>query len=279
MRSAAENSIVIRDIVSISEMRCVEELQKEVWGVPDLDVVPLTQLAAAVASGGVLIGAFDKDDLVGFAYGFVGWEKNLFVHHSHMLAIKPEHRGHDLGLSLKLAQRDRVLEQGIEVMTWTFDPLRSLNAYFNFNKLGVVSDRYFVNFYGEEAPSFLHRNGTDRLWVTWHLTSKRVAARLNERKAAALPPGIKVLVEAGENGTPPIRDHADLRSHDRLAIEIPANIGVIESENANIALEWRQITRAAFQDALRNGFFVEDFYRTGSRSQGAGSYVLTRKIP
>ena len=159
-------------------MRAVEELQREVWGVPDLDVVPLSQLVAAKAAGGVLLGAFDGEALVGFVYGFVGYEHGRAAHHSHMLAVRPAYRNFDLGRRLKLAQRERVLAQGIDLMTWTFDPLQSLNAYFNFNKLGVVSDRYFVNFYGEDAASFLHRNGTDRLWVTWLLASRRVSERI-----------------------------------------------------------------------------------------------------
>ena len=163
--------IVVRDIDGQAELRSVEELQKEVWGVPDLDVVPLTQLVAAKASGGVLLGAFDKKILIGFAYGFAGFEHGRTTHHSHMLAVKPAYRSHSIGYRLKLAQRDFVRAQGIEEMTWTFDPLQSLNAYFNFNRLGVVSDRYLVDFYGAEAASFLHQTGTDRLWVTWDLAN------------------------------------------------------------------------------------------------------------
>ena len=170
--------IIVRDIDGQAEMRAVEELQKDVWGLPDLDVVPLTQLVAAQASGGVVIGAYYRDILAGFAYGFVGCEKGHVTHHSHMLAVKPDYRSFNIGYLLKLAQRERVLEQGIQRMTWTFDPLQSVNAYFNFSKLGVVSNQYFVNFYGEDASSFLHRNGTDRLWVTWLLKSREVLERL-----------------------------------------------------------------------------------------------------
>ena len=161
--ATATPAIVIRDIDGGAEMRAVEELQKDVWGIPDLDVVPLSHLVAAKAAGGVLLGAFDRETLIGFVYGFVSYEQGTVAHHSHMLAVNPAYRNFNLGYKLKLAQRERVLVQGIRVMTWTFDPLQSLNAYFNFSKLGVLSDRYFVNFYGEEAASFLHRNGTDRL--------------------------------------------------------------------------------------------------------------------
>src|SRR6266508_2292718 len=179
MPAATETpTIVIRDIAGDAEMRAVEELQKEVWRIPDLDVVPLSHLVAAKAAGGVLLGAFDRKTLIGFVYGFVSQEHRTVAHHSHMLAVKPAYRNFNLGYKLKLAQRERVLAQGMDVMTWTFDPLQSLNAHFNFNKLGVVADRYFINFYGADASSFLHRNGTDRLWVSWLLTSRRVSGRL-----------------------------------------------------------------------------------------------------
>jgi predicted GNAT superfamily acetyltransferase len=82
-------SLIIRDVYGQMEICAVEELQKEVWGIPDLDVVPTTQLVAAKAAGGVLVGAFDGETLVGFAYGFPGYEHRRVTHHSHMLAVKP----------------------------------------------------------------------------------------------------------------------------------------------------------------------------------------------
>ena len=120
-------------------MRIVEDLQKEVWSVSDRDIVPLTQLVAARHAGGQLIGARDGRTLIGFVYGIVGLERGRTIHHSHMLAVKPAYRNCDVGYKLKLAQRERVLAQGITRITWTFDPLQSLNAHFNFCKLGVVS--------------------------------------------------------------------------------------------------------------------------------------------
>ena len=181
MSSATEiPSIIIRDIEQISEMREIEALQKEVWGSDDRDIVPLTIFAATREVGAILIGAFDGASLIGFAYSFVGREDGRMVHHSHMLAVRPIYRNFNLGYRLKLAQRDRALAQGITQMTWTFDPLQSLNAHFNFAKLGVVADAYKINFYGEATSSFLHQIGTDRLWVTWSLDSQRSASECEQ---------------------------------------------------------------------------------------------------
>ncbi len=271
MKAASDTSIEIRDIETIAEIRLVEELQQEVWGVPEIEVVPMSQLIAAQHAGGVLIGAFDAHVPVGFAYGFPGLENGEFVHHSHMLAVKPRYRKHDVGFRLKMAQREHVLAQGIELMSWTFDPLQSMNAHFNFGKLGVISDRYFVDFYGSDAHSFLHQNGTDRLWVTWRLTDGRVIERLNKTAATSKTPDLPKLVECDMNDQPVF--HESNGSHGRFAIEIPAEITAIEERDRDLAIAWRRTTREAFTTALGTGYFVEDFIR-GDR---AGVYVLRKK--
>src|SRR4030095_12441510 len=115
------SNIRIREIDKLAEMRAVEELQKEIWGIPDLDVVPLTHLVAAKEAGGGLIGAFDGATLAGFVYGVPSVEQGQRAHHSHVLAVKAAYRNVDLGRRLKLAQREQVMAQGIELMSWTFD--------------------------------------------------------------------------------------------------------------------------------------------------------------
>ena len=240
MAAATETStIVIRDIDGATEMRAVEELQKEVWRIPDLDVVPLSHLVAAKAAGGVLLGAFDRETLIGFVYGFVSHERGTVSHHSHMLAVKPAYRNSKLGYRLKLAQRERVLAQGITVMTWTFDPLQSLNAHFNFNKLGVVADRYLPDFYGDDAASFLHQTGTDRLWVSWFVS---------------------------ESGSPLV-----FESNDSITIEIPRDINSLQQQQPEAAMKWREETRRAFMEAIKAGYVVVGFTH--------GRYLLRKENP
>jgi predicted GNAT superfamily acetyltransferase len=270
------SAIVIRDIESFEEMRAVEELQKEVWEFADLDVVPRTIFVATREVGAVLVGAYDGSALVGFVYGFPGYEHGQSAHHSHMLAVKHEYRSSNLGYRLKLAQRDRVLAQDINRITWTFDPLQSRNAYFNFAKLGVISDSYRVDFYGEATSSFLHQAGTDRLWVSWLIDSDQVRERLKaERKFSILPEGTQPLVEVGIDLMPTVTEFPDLRGT-YLAIEIPADINAVQAQEPGLAVEWRKATRWAFTHALTSGYLVEEFYRGTVRDQSVGSYLLRR---
>jgi predicted GNAT superfamily acetyltransferase len=172
-------TITIRDIESVAQMKTLEKLQQDVWGWDDLDTTPLMDFIILKELGGTLIGAFDGEHLIGFAFGFVGLHEERVVFHSHMLAVHPDYREHGIGLRLKLAQRASALERGFEHITWTFDPLQSTNGHLNFHKLGVVASEYKVNFYGDQSSSPLHRYiGTDRLWVDWFLNSKRVANRV-----------------------------------------------------------------------------------------------------
>jgi predicted GNAT superfamily acetyltransferase len=157
----------IRAIQGLDELRAVEALQRDVWNVADLEIVPALHFIPAIAVGAILIGAFDGDRMIGFVYGFPGFEDGMMIIHSDMLAVHPDYRGQGLGRRLKLAQRDAALAAGIQRITWTFDPLQTRNAHLNFT-LGVVGVRYLRDFYGQ-TTSPLHRDGTDRLWVHWNL--------------------------------------------------------------------------------------------------------------
>jgi predicted GNAT superfamily acetyltransferase len=269
--------MVIEDIESIDDMRILEDLQKEVWTLHDRDITPLTQLVAVKHAGGQLIGARDGGSLVGFVYGFVALERGRTMHHSHMLAVKPAYRGCDVGYELKLAQRERVLAQGITQITWTFDPLQSLNAHFNFRKLGVLSDAYKINFYGPETSSVLHRIGTDRLWVTWALDSERVQQRLQGKSVAPeVDTQATPLVAVDPDGWPRELAWKETLAGTQALIEIPSDINNMQRQNAEQAMLWRDVTRRAFTEAFAAGFHVADFFRQSRDGQPVGVYVLSQ---
>ncbi|HUP49854.1 MAG TPA: GNAT family N-acetyltransferase [Thermoanaerobaculia bacterium] len=215
--------IEIRPIRHLGEYHAVEDLQQEVWNVTDREVVPALHLIPACAVGAILLGAFHGQRLIGFVYGFPGFEGEHRIIHSDMLAVLPDYRERGLGRRLKLAQRDAALERGIDRITWTFDPLQARNAHLNFNRLGVTADRYLRDFYGQTSSPLHHGIGTDRLWVTW------------------------VLDQAGP--TP--------AAGERL-VEIPPEVGALPLEEAR---RWRERTRGDFEAAFAEGYIVTGFDR------------------
>lgn len=280
MSRGAAQPTVIRDLKSIDDLSQLKAVEKEVWGLTDEDTLPLTLAIACKAAGNIFVGAFDKDKLVGFAFGFLGREHGQTTIHSHMLAVLDAYRHLDLGLRLKQAQRERAMAMGVHEITWTFDPLQSRNAHFNFSKLGVVSDTYKVDFYGPETSSLLHRNGTDRLWVRWILNSRRVRDRLAGKDARAETlDAMKLLaplVRFDPSGRPGRADLAESLARQRVSIEIPGDILEVERADMGLAREWRDATRWAFREAVKAGFFVAEFCRSIRGQQGPGAYLLQR---
>ena len=273
-------AIVLRDLSSMEDFRQAEALEKEVWRLADHDVLPLTMIVATKESGSIWIGAFDGSKLAGFVFGFPGLEHGRLMIHSHMLAVQEQYRDLDLGYKLKLAQRERALALRVPVITWTFDPLQSKNAHFNFAKLGVVSDSYRIDFYGPETSSVLHRNSTDRLWVKWPLASRRVQQRLQGKtsRSEALDALSRLtpLVRFNGDGKPVTNDLAAALGRQRIAIEIPSDIGSVEQKDPALARDWRMATRWAFTESLRSGFMVTEFCRNLRGQQGPGAYLLEK---
>jgi predicted GNAT superfamily acetyltransferase len=276
MVSQQPQSLIIRDIKEMSEMREVEQLQKEVWGVTDREIFPALALVPMIEVGGVLIGAFDGERMAGFVFGFPGRENRQATLHSDMLAVRSEYRSTGLGYRLKLAQRERALALGLDTITWTFDPLQARNAHLNFAKLGVLANRYCVDYYGE-TTSFLHQTGTDRLWVTWLLNSERVRDRLGGTQSKDLSSRDELTVLSCAQGGEPVSLDVEASVENTLAIEIPEDINRALEGNAALASRWRQASRGAFTKLIGAGFQVSEF-QLAERAHGrVGQYLLTAK--
>jgi len=171
-------SILLRKCDGLEELRACVALQKEVWGFSDIELVPLRMFVVAQKVGGQVIGAFDDNQLVGFAFAIPGIHGRHSFLYSHMLAVRKQYRNAGLGRRLKLFQREEALARGFDLMEWTFDPLEIKNAYLNLEKLGAIARRYNLNQYGITSSPLQGGLPTDRLVAEWWLKSRRVDALL-----------------------------------------------------------------------------------------------------
>lgn len=263
----------LRGLTEIWELREVEQLQKDVWGVADIEVFPALALKPMIELGSILIGAFENEKMAGFVFGFPGLKHGKTILHSDMLAVRPDYRRHGLGYRLKLAQRQQAMLQGIDTITWTFDPLQGRNARLNFGKLGVLSDSYRPNYYGETS-SFLHQSGTDRLWVRWELDSERVCQRVDGKRESRSE--AKTILRVGEAGAP-ISTTPDFSSEAALAVEIPVDINRLLEHDVPAALKWRAATRQIFISMFARGYCATEFDFVEGEFGPVGRYLLTKK--
>lgn len=280
-KSLSQTGIVTRDLETVADFEEALRLEREVWGFAAFDVTPLALAIATKTAGSLWVGAFEGAELVGFAFAFPSLAAGRTGFHSHTLAVRASHRDSGIGYGLKLEQRKRALALGIKEMTWTFDPLRSRNAHFNFSKLGAVSTSYRVDFYGPQSSSQLHTNGTDRLWVTWHMAEPAVEERLKgkDTRLDVLDTirHLEPLVRFNGDGRPLVGDLTQAQARQRIAIEIPSDIERIEDGERELARLWRLSTRLAFSEALGAGFVVTDFCRSIRGQQGPGAYLLEKR--
>jgi predicted GNAT superfamily acetyltransferase len=261
----------------------VAALEKDVWGYTDSeDVVPPPVLVTSMKRGGILLGAFDDAGAMkGFVYSMPSVKDGRLTQWSHMLGVTRDARDAGLGLRLKLAQRDRALKLGVNLIEWTYDPLQALNAHLNFTKLGVVVEEYEENIYGVSSSPLHLGSPTDRFVAEWQLDAPHVVQRIEsggapvvrDASVAAAP----LVNRSRHQGSWLAPGPADLTlDAPRLLVEIPVGVAELQLQDPALALEWRLATRAIFQHYFSRGYRVVDFFL--SRPTGRGHYLLTLAV-
>ena len=283
--------IVCRDLTTLEEYAQVVELERVIWGPGYVEVVPVPILAVTVLRGGILIGAFAGDRMVGFVYSLPGIKHGKPMQWSHMLGVVDEHRNDGTGRRLKLLQRERTLAMGLDLIEWTYDPMQALNAHLNFTRLGAIVEEYEENVYGT-SQSPLHRgNPTDRFVAEWWIRKPHVERRLldptrRQGREGGEDPALTIrtseLGEAGRaNRAVPAGEWLVCQETDlaldsrRVMVEIPTGFTRMLSAAPDLALEWRMATRQIFTAYFARGYRAVEFFL--DRPNGKGAYLLTKQ--
>ena len=290
MKAEDGSTVSIRPLKAWDEYLAAEELQRTVWQMPDWrDVVPANLMVTVNKNAGLSLGAFAPDGrLVGLAFGFVGMEgragKTKLKHCSHMLAVLPAYQSQQIGIRLKFWQREFALAQGIDLMTWTYDPLQARNANLNLMHLGAIARRYVQNAYGDMTDGLNAGIPSDRFEAEWWLNAPRVKAcaagqPLVFEWEALLGAGAHQLLEVNVDarGMPHIERENDLNG-DKLLVEIPARLGALKTASLDLAQEWRARTRGAFQRAFAAGYAAIGFANSIQQGHPRAAYVLSREM-
>jgi len=289
-----EENFTIAPLMTMEQYHECERLQQAIWQ-PDPRDIPKAKAAMLIAAqryGGVVLGAFDHDGrMIGFVFGFPGrvppdnpaaagveWQ-----HCSRLAGVLPEWQGRGVGYQLKLAQREWVLRQGLELITWTFDPLEAGNGTLNLGKLGVVCRCYLRDFYGEMGEGINAGLPTDRFEVAWWLDSEHVRTRVER---GWQPPTLQELLDQGATILNPGQPRPDgwlapapLRPPEgpRVLIEIPPRIQALKAASMELALEWRLSVRQASEAAFAAGYTACDVVRGEVEGIPRVWYVLERE--
>ena len=238
-------NIDIREVSTIEEYDACIQLQREVFGLPDLEISPRRHLIVSNRAGGWTLGAFLDGKLIGFVHHLAAVKDDYIFGYSHMMAVDAAFQNKGVGAQLKWAQRTRALNEGRDYIKWTFEPMRARNAHFNLNRLGVVVREYAANFYGTDYSTDPAEQGSvsgldsDRLFASWDLNDSRVEAFSR-------------------------RDEFALGDAER-AVEIPADFAALLKSDPESAKREVQRVRDEFVQILSEGFVCRAFDRHSER--------------
>lgn len=271
----------IRELDRHDDRLQCEAIQRSVWGFGDAEIVSAPMLATSQKHGGTLLGAASESGrIIGFVFGVPAEAGPVRIEHSHLLAVLPEFRNQGVARALKRRQYRRALQNRIPLITWTFEPLESKNAYLNLNQLGAAVRRYYCNLYGESTGSPLHSGlGTDRFLAEWKVTAPPGAAIETPPPAPEdVQSALAARLEA--DGLPrPQTPVLDLPGP--ALVEIPSDIQNLKQLAPEIARQWRTATRSVFMHYLNRGFVMRRLRLKRDRAVSSGLrsfYYLERPL-
>jgi len=287
-------TITIRKITSVEECEYFQELERRVWDAPELDIMPIHTLITCVKNGGLILGAFADDGppemggLIGATFGWVGVASKGGEHKtrfcSHMAGVLQEYQRTGIGLQLKLAQRQTILEMGYtDWIVWTYDPLFRANGVFNIHKLGAVCNTYYRNNYGVMLDGLNRGVPSDRCQVDWWLHSERVMAAAGEMEVSGeeekgkkgKQPSIADLqilpTEPSGDFKAPVEVNLPLDGS-AIALPIPDDISAIRRSDGELSLAWRVYTRTVLEQSFAAGYAMVDCVRI----EGEWYYLLNQ---
>jgi predicted GNAT superfamily acetyltransferase len=264
----------IRILKTAADMNLIQKLEREVW---NMEPLPIHQTITASQNGGLLLGAFLQNELIGFSYGFAGFQKGKGYLCSHMLGIDPKHQDKGIGGLLKQKQKQFASELGYDLITWTFDPLESRNAYLNLSKLHAICSTYVENCYGEMEDSLNNGLPSDRLKVEWWINSSHVSEPYVIDYENIHNPFQWELTEEGfpEMSTYEENDLLPENKDMAILVPIPASVQTIKKKNHQLALKWRFAIRKVLQLLFAKDYALVSLLK--EKEKPVHYYVLVQK--
>ena len=241
--------VPIRNLTKYDEFLQVREVQQQVWGFIGGEGLYPPMLNTAAQYGGTVIGAFDGDKMIGFIFGFLGRHTDGQIKLcSQTMGVLAEYRNQGVAAQLKWAQRERMLADGVDLITWTYDPLDAPNARLNLHTLGGVARTYQRNIYGERFSALGTGLPSDRFTAEWWIRSDRVNRTAAGQPLEPIGLGSPIAnVCTGSSGDRQIESiDLDLDAP-AVRIEIPNDLQSIKKANLSLAMDWRLKTRDLFE--------------------------------
>lgn len=258
----------IRLLHNIPELEAAVDVQMGVWGFSARSVVPAAIMHVMALRGGLVLGAYDADRMIGMLLAMPARDGDAWILWSHMTGVLAPYQGRGIGAALKRFQREWALENGYRRIGWTVDPLQRGNAHFNFHLLGkdaaLTSCTYHVNFYGDMDDDINRGMPSDRIEAMWYIDQPCLHAPVDAQ--------VPLILSAGEDLQPVSATDDAQWDASTLQVAVPRNLEAIRKMSAGGVLAWRLAVREKLRDAFKRGYAIVDFASTDQ----SDTYILKR---
>jgi threonine synthase len=254
----------LRKLNSLADYAAAEQLQRQAFGYSERELVSSEMLGIINSTGGLVIGAFDRDqNMIAFCSGLLAQDKQGVYLHSDLAAVKPDLQSGGVGFDLKLAQGEYALQMGIDRICWTYDPMLTKNANLNIKKLGATAIDFERDVYGESSGKLAQGLPTHRLFVEWRPASKSQSYQAE----AELPVALK-----SNKGIPQPLPYA--LSSRVISVEVPQNFLSIKASSLELARLWQEAFASVAEQLFKAGYLVKGFERRAA--EGIGVYLFEK---
>ncbi|WP_051541165.1 GNAT family N-acetyltransferase [Caldalkalibacillus mannanilyticus] len=286
MKEELIREVKVRRLHTIEELTQVRELEASIWSMEDS--VSVNHTIATIKNGGLVLGAYLEEKLIGFQYSFPGFDGEKVYLCSHTLGIHPSYRKYGIGERLKWVQREEARKQGYKLIKWTYDPLETVNGYLNMHKLGAVCSTYLVNAYGEMPDALNAGIPSDRFLVEWRTEhhespdSSMDKLAIEQSIVTEAPQRIQTVYLEEEGYFAPkeveLKQEEQATSTNLLLLPVPSNFQEIKKNDIQLALEWRLKVREVCLHYFNQQWKVVDLIRHPS-DEKLCFYIFRQKTP
>ena len=247
-RFQSVSSIDLNVIYDPDEIGKIIPVISSAWGIESVGTLVKDIVSAMRYHGGVVIGAYDGPKMVGMHFSFPGYRKGKVYLYSHMTGVASGLKYSGIGYMLKMKQKEWALDNGYDLIAWTFDPIMSLNASFNLRKLGTIARSYIDNFYGTMDDSINFGIPTDRVVSEWWI-----------RKEKEVSPHEYQPINRFESEYDFDFSYSAQNLPDKAGIKIPSDFVGMKKRDKEKAIKWRMFLRDALKDMFSRGYTAVGF--------------------
>jgi len=250
-----------RFLHNTEELTQFVDLQCVIWDMSDRNAVPSNIIHAMIIAGGVAIGAYEREKLIGMSMSLPYFKGRVVALWSHMTGVHPAYQSHHIGFKLKQMQREWAIENGYKQIRWTFDPLQRGNANFNMALLGATANVYHINLYGNQLGNLNAGVPTDRVEVMWQIDDPRVVRLATKQEPAPVTTSFPE-----ENFIISIKDGKVITTQPETIdpfqwyfVEIPRDVNKLKQTDLQFVREWQSEIRTIFHYMFENNCGLVDF--------------------